>query len=229
MKKMLVLLLAVALILTFTACSSSTAGTAGTVLAAQLANEPAVESVTIVNTALDSGSTSVPVAVEYDDDDLDASVDHSDLSTIRLEGDSIAFEGSGATVEGTTITITSAGTYSVSGTLDDGQIVVETEDEETVVLVLNGADIACSTSAPIYVSNAQKTVITLAEGAGTCRRTHGVGMNRPARSNNEVISKITKQSREISLLYSAPGDRPVSRLIIKRMAQADDHLHVFLM
>ena len=69
----------------------------------------------------------------------------------------------------------------------------------------------------------------LAEGACTCRGTHGVGMNRPARSNNEVISKIMEKSWEISLLYSAPGDRPGSRLTIKGMTQADDHLHVFLM
>ena len=31
-------------------------------------------------------------------------------------------------------------------------------------LVLNGADITCSTSAPIYVASARKTIITLAEG-----------------------------------------------------------------
>ncbi|MBN1640062.1 MAG: carbohydrate-binding domain-containing protein [Anaerolineae bacterium] len=86
------------------------------------------------------------------------------MSTIRLNGNSIALQGSGATVEGTTVTITSAGTYQISGVLDDGQVVVDTEDEETVVLVLEGADIACSTSAPIYVANAEKTVITLAEG-----------------------------------------------------------------
>lgn len=88
----------------------------------------------------------------------------SGMSSITLKGSSITFEGSGATVDGTTITITSAGTYTITGTLRDGQIRVDTQDEETVKLVLNGATIACSTSAPIYVVNAEKTVIALAEG-----------------------------------------------------------------
>ena len=67
-------------------------------------------------------------------------------------------------MSGSTITITAPGTYVVSGTLNDGQIVVDSDDRGTVRLVLNGADITCSTSAPIYVKNADKTIITLADG-----------------------------------------------------------------
>jgi hypothetical protein len=103
--------------------------------------------------------------VEYDQDDLEVSTDTSDLSYVRLEGDSITFEGNGVTVDGSIVTITAAGTYSISGTLNDGQIIVDTEDEETVYLVLDGADITYSTSAPLFVSNAEKTVITLADGS----------------------------------------------------------------
>jgi hypothetical protein len=60
---------------------------------------------------------------------------------IELEGNSITFDGSGATVNGNVITITSAGMYSISGTLDDGQIIVDTEGQETVYLVLDGIDV----------------------------------------------------------------------------------------
>ena len=88
----------------------------------------------------------------------------SGVTSVTLKGSSITAEGSGATVEGTTLTITSGGTYTISGTLNDGQIRVDTKDEEAVKLVLNGATIACSSSAPLYVINADKTVITLAEG-----------------------------------------------------------------
>jgi energy-converting hydrogenase Eha subunit E len=73
-------------------------------------------------------------------------------------------EGSGATVDGNIVTITSAGTYGISGTLDEGQIVVYTQDNAVVKLILNGADITCSTGAPVYIINADKTVVTLAEG-----------------------------------------------------------------
>jgi hypothetical protein len=79
-------------------------------------------------------------------------------------GGTITVSGLGATVDGSKIAITSAGTYSISGTLDDGQIIVKTEDKETVKLILNGVDITCSNSAPIYVAKAEKTVITLADG-----------------------------------------------------------------
>lgn len=105
-----------------------------------------------------------PISVEYDSDDLDSSVSRSDMSYIKLEGDAITFEGSGATVNGDIVTITSGGAYSISGVLNDGQIIIDTQDEKTVVLVLNGVTITCSTSAPIYVRNAEKTVITLADG-----------------------------------------------------------------
>ena len=99
-----------------------------------------------------------------DSDDLQASESSSDMSTILLEGQSISLEGSGATVNGSSVTITSAGTYSISGVLNNGQIVVDTADEENVFLVLNGVNLTYTTGAPIYVANAEKTIITLAEG-----------------------------------------------------------------
>jgi hypothetical protein len=158
------LLLLATLLFSLTACAGDVAESIGVVSASQAATESGEESSTAVSAQQDSETTSSAVTVEYDDDDLDASVDSSDMSYIKLEGDSITFEGRGATVSGSIVTITSAGTYGVSGTLNDGQIIVETVDGETVVLVLSGVDIACSTSAPIFVSNAEKTVITLADG-----------------------------------------------------------------
>lgn len=103
-------------------------------------------------------------SVEFEADDLEASVGEDEMTTISLDGDVITVAGSGVTVEGTIVTIQAAGTYQVSGALNDGQIVVDTQDEETVVLVLAGAEIDSSTSAPIMVSNAEKTVISLADG-----------------------------------------------------------------
>ena len=82
---------------------------------------------------------------------------------ITFNGDSINVSGSNATVDGTTVTLTSARTYSLSGTLNDGQVIVDTDDEEDVVIILNGVNITCSDSAPIYVVNATDTVITLAD------------------------------------------------------------------
>jgi hypothetical protein len=164
MKKVTNLLLFAALVFTVSACSS-TAFAVVEDTTASVAETGLVES-TVTDLeqqeTVETGST--PISVEYDQDDLEVSTDTSDLSYVRLEGDSITFEGSGATVDGSVVTITSAGTYIISGALDDGQIIVDTQDEETVFLVLDGVEIACSTSAPIYVSNAEKAVITLADG-----------------------------------------------------------------
>ena len=164
MKKITALLLLVTLIFTLTACSGDAVVSTEIVSASEPVNEFGEASNPVDNTQQKSETTSSPISVEYDGDDLDSSVSHSDMSYIKLEGDSITFEGSGATVSGNILTITSAGAYSISGTLNDGQVIVDTEDKEKVELVLNGADITCSTSAPIYVSNAEKTVMTLADG-----------------------------------------------------------------
>ena len=93
-------------------------------------------------------------------------IDLSDTGTtsITLDGDSISVSGRDATVDGTTVTLTSARTYTISGTLNDGRIIVDTDDGEDVTIVLNGVDITCSDNAPIYVVNATGTVIVLADG-----------------------------------------------------------------
>lgn len=104
------------------------------------------------------------VSVEFDGQDLEGTWDAAAAKNITLNGDSIAFSGEGATVAGSIITITAAGTYVVSGTLDDGQVIVDAGDEDTVRLVLHGASITSRSSAPLYVKNDDKTILTLAEG-----------------------------------------------------------------
>lgn len=71
---------------------------------------------------------------------------------------------SGAYISGNIITITKEGTYVLSGALSEGQIVVDA-DSAKVQLVLDNADITCASSAAIYVKNADKAFITLAEGS----------------------------------------------------------------
>lgn len=91
--------------------------------------------------------------------------DSSDVITVTLNIDSISVDKeNGTIINETTLTITSAGTYSISGTLYDGQIIVDTSDEEVVRLILNGVDISSNTHAPIIVESAKKTVIVLADG-----------------------------------------------------------------
>ncbi|MFP3917443.1 carbohydrate-binding domain-containing protein [Lysinibacillus telephonicus] len=101
--------------------------------------------------------------VAYSDEDFYSEWDNA--TSIKLNGDSATYEGDGGVViDGSTITIRTSGVYEISGKLNDGQIHVNAEDEETVQLILNGVEINSSTYAPIYIENAEKTIVSLEEG-----------------------------------------------------------------
>jgi len=91
--------------------------------------------------------------------------DESEVVQITLDGQAISAEGWGVTVSGSKAVITAGGAYRLSGSLDDGQIIVDAQDGGTVVLILNGVEMHSSTSAPIYVMDSEATVIVLADGS----------------------------------------------------------------
>ncbi len=101
---------------------------------------------------------------EARDDVDDTTWDSSSEIPIVLQGDSVSIEGDGATAEGSTVTITAAGTYNLQGTLANGQIVVDTGDDDLVRLILSGVEIRSTTSAPIYIVDAAHVEIVLADG-----------------------------------------------------------------
>lgn len=109
-------------------------------------------------------SSSLSDVVTYDQDDFYTDWKNENPNYIKLSGSSATVEGSGAEVKDNKITITAAGTYVVSGKLDNGQIIVDSQDEGTVRIVLNGVEITCKDSAPIYVKSAGKAVVSLVEG-----------------------------------------------------------------
>ena len=138
MKNIGVPLLVLTLIFALSACCSAELESTDVVFATQPASGSGEESVRVSGVTQTPEATARPISVEYDSDDLDSSAGSADKSYITLNGNSITFEGSGATVEGAIVTITSAGAYDISGTLNDGQIIVDTKDEEAVVLTVVG-------------------------------------------------------------------------------------------
>ena len=104
--------------------------------------------------------------------DKEVGYDSESAVNITLEDSAASSDGSGVIIEGGIITITSEGTYVFSGTITDGQIVVDT-DEEKVQIVLKNANITSSSSAAIYIKNAGKVFITLAEGTENMLATEG--------------------------------------------------------
>lgn len=80
-----------------------------------------------------------------------------------LPGD-IRIAGKGAEEDGDTVLITQGGHYLIEGTFLNGQIYVDTDDDETVLLELGGVDISNPSKAVIYVKRAERTTILLAAG-----------------------------------------------------------------
>lgn len=111
-----------------------------------------------------ASTTTVTPASGYDAEDYDTDYSDENPQTITLKGNSIDFSGEGATINGTTLTINKAGAYILSGTLNDGSIIVDGDKTANVRLVLNDANITSSTSAAIYSKQSQKTLITLEAG-----------------------------------------------------------------
>lgn len=104
------------------------------------------------------------LSLEFDSEDLDSSYNESECTKINLSGSGATVSGSGVTVENGNITITSAGSYIISGTLTDGSIKVNCSEKGTVRLILNGASISSSSTAPVVVKEAKKVLVTLADG-----------------------------------------------------------------
>ena len=89
-------------------------------------------------------------------------IDYSTEDTVKINF-SAPKEADGVKVSGSTVTITEAGTYVLSGTLTDGQVIIDAGDEDDVRLVLENASITCTTTAPVYAKNADKVIISLPE------------------------------------------------------------------
>ena len=79
-------------------------------------------------------------------------------TTVTLSKDTAHVNGSGVSVDGNKVTFTAQGTYLVSGELQ-GQLIVDTPDQEKVKLILNGVSVCCTDGPALLVQTAAKKVI----------------------------------------------------------------------
>ena len=96
--------------------------------------------------------------------DFEVGYDETQSAVIQLNGTSAVCDSDAVRITGSTVTILDEGTYILSGTLEDGRIVVDSEKTDKTQLVLNGVTIHSETSAPIYVLQSDKVFLTLADG-----------------------------------------------------------------
>ena len=119
-----------------------------------------------------AGTTAPPAEVDFSqtDDDMFTDRDKRDSYEengsvlLQFNGDSVTSSSDSVQISGTTVTITEEATYILSGTLNDGMVIVNADKSAKLQLVLNGVSINSETSAPLYILAADKVFVTLAEG-----------------------------------------------------------------
>ena len=152
-------------------------------------SENAMESASDIN--FDLELTESTIDTEFTDREKSGSYQASEAVKITLNKTTATVAGSGVKADGSTITITEEGVYIVSGTLEDGQIIVDASDSDKVQIVLDGVHINCETNAAIYVREADKVFITLAENS---RNTLGGGNEYTQIDDNTVDGVIFSKS-----------------------------------
>lgn len=120
---------------------------------------------TVPGASADASASSI--AENLEEEDIDEAYDESTAVKIALNGTSASAEGSGISISGSEITITAPETYVISGTLDDGHIVVDCASSGTVHLVFNNASITSTTGPAVQVLQADKTILTTYTGTSS--------------------------------------------------------------
>ena len=137
------------------------------------------------------------ITVEYSSFDLKTESDITNFTEIALNESDTKVSGTGAVYENSIIKITQEGAYRFSGTLSEGQIIVEALDTEKVWLILNNANVSCSTDAPIKIITGDKVAILLSDGSQNTIT--------DARTQREELSEDEDDTNTNAAIYSACG------------------------
>ncbi len=97
--------------------------------------------------------------------DKETGYDADSAVYVSLSDGGSTASGEGITISGGNVTITAKGTYVFSGSLSNGQITVDIDNNEKVQLVFDNVNVANGSTAPLYVKSADKVFVTLAAGS----------------------------------------------------------------
>jgi len=184
-RKMASVLLAGTLLLTAVGCGSSASTTTGKDVTNS--TKASISSKTTESTESTATNTATSTASElkasnvFTDADKDTSYDESNSKVIELNNESI--------------TINKEGTYILSGTISNGQVVVDATNTSKIKIVLNGVTINNDTSAAIYVKQADKVFITTAKGSVNTLSNKSEFVNK----TGEEIDAVIYSKDDISL------------------------------
>ena len=178
MKKLFILMLAAALVLSLTGCTvwntltdagtqpatealdpAETASAAATAAATEAAVENTAEAATETVAATESYT---PETVSVSTQRTDGALDTADQFSSRdlTQNADLSAAVSYTLTSGEDITITSAGVYLLQGSAANATVVVDAGDDDKVQLVLDGVSITNDDFPAIYVKNADKVFVT---------------------------------------------------------------------
>ena len=128
--------------------------------------------------------------VPFTENDKNGAWDTARATRITLDGDGVSVFGGGAYAFDGNVMITGKGKYVISGTLTDGSVIVDADSSAKVWIMLDGADITCSTGACLDVEQADKVFLSLEEGSDNSLTTLGFSEeNRTAGMDGAVFSR----------------------------------------
>ena len=127
-------------------------------------------------TETDTPAVTVPQALEELFTDRDYETTEDKIATITLNGATATADTDAVKISGTTVTITDEGCYQLSGTLENGPIVVDADKQDKTRLILNGVSVTNTTTAPLYIAQADKVFVTL-QGENTLVNTTGFSVD----------------------------------------------------
>lgn len=95
-------------------------------------------------------------------------------TAITLSDSGSTCDAAGVVIDGSTVTITAGGAYSLTGSLSDGQLVIAAPEDAKVTLTLNGVSLIKRGHAAIYAPSADKLILTSAPGSENLIQSTGV-------------------------------------------------------
>lgn len=109
-------------------------------------------------------TNSTPTTGDYSEKALNASWHAESASTITFTNNTIKSSDKSISIKDKVLTITEGGTYVFTGSLTDGQIIVDAKEDENVQLVLKDVEFTSAQQSAIFIKTAKNVFLTVAEG-----------------------------------------------------------------
>ena len=118
-----------------------------------------------IRVVADEDAESYSGSTYFTENDLDGDwTDNAYTTYITLDGSEGTIDGNGAYFLNGDLVISNGGWYVLSGSLEEGSIIVDASDSSKIWIRLNGVTVNCTDDACLRIDQADKVFLTLAEG-----------------------------------------------------------------